>query len=242
MTSNDEHDSTAATRSSRSGGASPVGSPRHSDHLHHSDDVERSDGIERTDHIERSHHIERSDDIERSDAHAREKFGGANPGAMFFGWLVAVGLAILLTSIIGAVLAAIGSQASITQTDAERSAGSIGVAAAVTLLVVLVIAYYFGGYVAGRMSRFDGGRQGVGVWVLGLLVTLIALGLGALFGSQYNVLDRVDLPRVPLSTDDVGLGGILTAVAVVVLTLLAAILGGKTGHRYHDRVDRAVHD
>ncbi len=171
---------------------------------------------------------------------ARDRFGGLNIGAAFFGWLVAIAVAILLTSVVGAVLAAVGSNASITQSDAERSAGTIGIAAGATLLLILVVAYSTGGYVAGRMSRFDGGRQGVGVWVIGFLVTLVALGLGALFGSQYNLLDRVDLPRIPVSTDELGVGGLVTAVAILVLTLVAAVLGGKVGHRYHDRVDRAA--
>src|SRR6185436_7301231 len=109
----------------------------------------------------------------------------------------------------------------VTQSEAERQAGTIGVAAAIVLLVVLMIAYYTGGYVAGRMSRFDGTKQGVGVWVIGLVVTIVALALGAVFGSQYNILDRVNLPRIPVSTDQLSTGGIITAVAVVVLTLLA---------------------
>lgn len=171
---------------------------------------------------------------------ARDKFGGLNVGAVFFGWLVAIAVALLLTSIIGAIAAAVGSNASISQTEAERQAGTIGVVAAAVLLAVLVIGYYTGGYVAGRMSRYDGGRQGVGVWALGLLVTIIAVVLGAVFGAQYNLLDRVDLPRIPVSTEQLGWGGILTALAVLVLTLLAAMLGGKVGHRYHDRVDRLV--
>jgi uncharacterized membrane protein len=171
---------------------------------------------------------------------AREKFGGANWGACFFGWLVAVALSILLTSIIGAVLAAVGSNAEITQSDAERQAGTIGVAAAVTLLVVLAIGYYAGGYVAGRMSRFDGGKQGFGAWLIGLVVTVVAIALGAIFGSTYNLLDRVDLPRVPLSGDQLGWGGILTGIAVLVVTLVAAILGGTVGRHYHARVDRAT--
>ena len=176
---------------------------------------------------------------DRDDA-AREQFGGRNLGACFFGWLVAIGMAILLTGIIGAIAAAVSETASITQSDAEREAGSIGVGAAVVLLVVLTVGYYCGGYVAGRMSRFDGGRQGVGVWLIGLLVTVVAVGLGALFGSQYNVLDRVDLPSVPISGDEIGWGGAITAAAVVVVTLLAAMVGGKVGHRYHTRVDRAL--
>jgi amino acid transporter len=180
-------------------------------------------------------------DHDHDDSAARDKFGGLNIGAAFFGWLVAIAIAILLTSIVGAVLAAVGSTTNITQSDAQRSAGTIGVAAGIVLLVVLTLAYFTGGYVAGRMSRYDGARQGAGVWIIGLLVTLVALALGAIFGSQYNILDRVDLPRIPVSTDQLGWGGVITAVLVLVLTLLGAIIGGVVGHRYHDRVDRAAH-
>lgn len=174
------------------------------------------------------------------DTAARERFAGLNAGACFFGWIVAIGVAVLLTSIVGAVVAAVGSTTGVTQTEAERESGTIGVAAAIVLLVVLLIGYYAGGYVAGRMSRFDGGRQGLGVWGIGLAVTIIAVVAGAVFGAQYNILDRVQLPRVPVATEDISLGAIVTALAVVVGTLLAAVLGGKVGHRYHDRVDRAV--
>ena len=169
---------------------------------------------------------------------AHEKFGGMNLGACFFGWLVAIAVTVLLTGIVGAIVAALSSTTSITQSEAEREAGTIGVAAAITLIVVLMLAYYAGGYVAGRMSRFDGTKQGIGVWVIGLLVTIIAIGLGAIFGSQYNILDRVQLPRIPVSTGDLSMGGIITAIAVLVLTLLAAMAGGAIGHRYHNRVDR----
>lgn len=183
---------------------------------------------------------ERLDRPEHDDTEAREQFGGLNWGSCFFGWLVAIALSILLTSIVGAVVAALGSNASVSQSEAQRQAGTIGIAAAVTLLVVLAIGYWAGGYVAGRMSRFDGGRQGVGVWVIGLVVTVVAIALGAIFGNQYNLLDRVSLPRIPLATDQIGWGAVITAVAVLVVTLLAAVLGGKIGHRYHDRVDRAA--
>ena len=173
---------------------------------------------------------------------AREKFGGVNWGASFFGWLVAVALAVLLTSIAGAVAAGVGATTEITQSDAERAAGTIGVVAAVVLLLVLLVGYYTGGYVAGRMSRFDGARQGLGVWAIGLLVTVVAVVLGAVFGRQYNSLDRVDLPRVPFSTDQLGWGTLVTGLVVLFGTLLVAMLGGSVGHRYHHRVDRVVHD
>lgn len=177
----------------------------------------------------------------RSDAEARDRFGGINWGAAFFGWLVAVAIAILLTSIVGAVASAVGASANFTQSDAERAAGTIGVVAAAVLLVIMLIAYYTGGYVAGRMSRFDGGKQGVAVWVIGLLVTILAVVLGAVFGAEYNILDRVSLPRMPIPTDQLGWGGIITALAILLGTLLAAMAGGKVGHRYHDKVDRAAY-
>ena len=55
---------------------------------------------------------------------AREKFGGVNLGAAVFGWLVAVAVGIILTSVIGALVTAVGSEAQISQSDAEREASA----------------------------------------------------------------------------------------------------------------------
>jgi hypothetical protein len=169
----------------------------------------------------------------------RERFGGINWGSAFFGWLVAIAVAVLLTSIVGAVTAAIGSDAQVTQSEAERQAGTIGIVAAAVLLVALMLAYYAGGYVAGRMSRFDGGKQGLAVWLIGLVITLVAVGLGVLFGTEYNILDRVSLPTIPIPTDALTVGGAITAAAILIGTLLAAMGGGKVGNHYHTRVDNA---
>ncbi len=181
---------------------------------------------------------ERADEAPVDPVH--DRFGGVNVGASFFGWLVAVAVAILLTGIVGAIAAAVGDDRNITQSDVDRQAGTIGLTAAIVLLVVLMIGYYAGGYVAGRMSRFDGGRQGLAVWVIGLVITLVAVGLGAIFGSQYNALDRVDLPGVNLSDNEIGLGVVITIAAILVGTLVAAWLGGAVGRRYHSRVDKAI--
>ena len=53
------------------------------------------------------------------------------------------------------------------------------------------------------------------------------------------MLDRVDLPRMPIPTDQVTTGGVVTALVVLVVTPLAAMLGGGVGRRYHAKVDRA---
>jgi hypothetical protein len=172
--------------------------------------------------------------------HAHDRFGGVNGGAAFFGWLVAIAMTVLLVSIIGAIASAVGSSLNLTPDDAQRQAGSVGLGVAIAFVVVMVIAYYAGGYVAGRMSRFDGAKQGIAVWALGLVVTLLAVAAGWLFGDQYNVLDRVNLPRFPIPTDAATVGGIITAAALLIGTLLAAMAGGKVGHRYHNKVDKAA--
>ena len=183
----------------------------------------------------------RDRDVVTSDQEARERFGGVNTGASFFGWLVAIGMSLILTGIVAAIVTAIGSNTQVSQSEAQRQAGTVGIVAAIVLIVVLALGYYAGGYVAGRMSRFDGGKQGFAVWLLGLVVTILTVVIGAVFGSQYNVLDRVSLPRLPIGDQALTGGGIIAAVVVLLVTLLAAVLGGKVGHRYHDKVDRVAY-
>ena len=180
---------------------------------------------------------EREDRLQQA---RRDEFGGINWGAAFFGWLVAIAMTILLTGIFGAIAAAIGSENDFTQYQAERSAGTIGIVTAIALLAILMIGYFAGGYVAGRMSRFDGGRQGAAVWIVGLIITIIVAVLGVIFGDQYDIFARVNLPTLPIPTDEATAGALITLAAVIIATLLAAYLGGKTGQRYHSKVDRVT--
>ena len=167
----------------------------------------------------------------------RDEYGGFNIGAAFFGWLVALGMAALLTAILSAAGAAIGLT-SLTESEARSSADTISIVGGVLFFLVLALAYYCGGYVAGRMSRFDGARQGVGVWVFGLAVTILLAVVGAIAGSEYNVLNQLNLPRIPIDEGSLATGGVITLVAIVIGTLVAALLGGKAGERYHHKVDR----
>ena len=166
-------------------------------------------------------------------ARQREEFGGINWGAAFFGWLVAVGLGALLVGLLAAAGAAVG----LTELS-ESDTTEIGFGGAIALLVALAVAYFAGGYVAGRMSRFDGARQGLGTWLLGLAVTVVLAIVGAVLGSEYNVLERLDLPAVPVGDSELATGGALALAIVLIGTLIAAVAGGKSGERYHRRVDR----
>jgi hypothetical protein len=177
--------------------------------------------------------------LETARARQRDKFGGMNWGASFFGWLVAVGVATLLTALLVAAGAAVGLTVTEAENEVTTNTEEVSFGGAIALIVVLMIAYYAGGYVAGRMSRFDGGRQGVGTWIIGLVVT-VALALAAvIFGDEYNLLEQLNLPSLPVGDQSFATGGIIALLAILLGTLLAAMFGGKVGERYHKRVDRA---
>jgi hypothetical protein len=179
------------------------------------------------------------DALQTARARQRDEFGGINWGASFFGWLVAVGVAALLTAILAAAGAAIGLTTTTSESELAGAAEELSLGGAIALLAVLLIAYYAGGYVAGRMSRFDGARQGLGTWAIGLVVT-IGLAVAALvFGDEYNVLEQLNLPSLPTGDETFATGGIVALVAIVLGTAVAAMAGGKVGERYHKKVDRA---
>jgi hypothetical protein len=173
------------------------------------------------------------------DLHAqqRREYGGMHWGSAFFGWLVAVGIAVLLSALLSAAGAAIGlTQSSASQ--ARSDAGTIGIVGGVLLLIVLLVAYYCGGYVAGRMGRFDGPRQGFAVWLIGLVVTVVLAVAGIVLGAKYNVLQQLNLPRIPVSEGSLTTGGVIALVAIVLGTVIAAVAGGKAGTHFHRKVDR----
>jgi hypothetical protein len=172
--------------------------------------------------------------LEAARLRQRDEFGGVNWGASFFGWLVAVGVATLLVALLAAAGAAVG----LTESDVTNNTQEIGLGGGIALVIVLMIAYYAGGYVAGRMSRFDGGRQGIGTWLIGLIVTVALAAAAVILGDEYNVLEQLNLPSLPVGDETLATGGIIALVAIALGSLLAAMLGGKVGERYHKRVDR----
>jgi hypothetical protein len=168
------------------------------------------------------------------------RLGGIRWGAVFFGWLCATGVAVLLVAIVAATGTAIGlTESSVDEVvdGAVGNAGAVSLAGAIALVVVLALSYLAGGYVASRMARFSGRTQGFAVWVLGLVVTILAALGGVVLGSAYDVLARLDLPRIPVDEGTATTGGVITLVAVLVVTLLAAVFGGTLGDRYHRRLD-----
>jgi hypothetical protein len=179
--------------------------------------------------------------IEAAELRRRERqaFGGQLQWeAAFFGWLAAVGLAAILVAM------AIGAGVAVGLTDLNDTAGEqaerLGYGGGALLVAILALSYAAGGYVAGRMARFDGWRQGLGVWAVALLMTA-ALALTAwIGGGDVNPLRALDLPRVPVDEgSELTAGGAIATAAIAVVTLVAALGGGIAGERFHRAVDEA---
>ena len=181
--------------------------------------------------------------LDRHDVVAREKarFGGMKFGSAFFGWLTATGTALLLTALLTAAGTAIGLGNNMQVPDATAdTAKTVGIVGGIILLVITLVAYFCGGYVAGRMARFDGVKQGLGVWLWAIIAAIVVAILSAIAGAKFNILSSLNgFPRIPIGEGTLTTGGIITAIAVALIALLGAILGGKAGMSYHRRVDKA---
>jgi hypothetical protein len=155
---------------------------------------------------------------------------------VFFGLLAAAGLAAALAGMVVGGLVAIGvsdlGQPTSTLLD-NLTAGGGAVA-----IGILALSYLAGGYVAARMARFDGWRQGIGVWLLSL-VLLAAAGIAAwIAGGELDPAKSISVPANPIDSGPVSHSGWSVAAVAVLLPLVSAIAGGLLGERFHRTLDR----
>lgn len=183
-------------------------------------------------------------DRETAVARQRERFGGIKAGSAFFGWLTATGMAVLLTALVAAAGTAVGlannTDVNAAVNQAAQNSGTVGLVGIIVLLVILLLSYYCGGYVAGRMARFNGAKQGLMVWIWALIAAVVVAILGLVAGQKFNVLANLNsFPRIPVNEGQLTTTSIIAAVVVAAVALVGAVLGGLAGMRFHRRVDRA---
>jgi hypothetical protein len=154
------------------------------------------------------------------------------------GTLAAYGAFALVAAIAGALLDAADVDTDFTTND-WSSTGAIG---GLATGVVLLLAYLFGGYVAGRMARRDGMLHGIAVALLSIIGGGIA---GAVIGA---VADDADVERnlrsigVPTSWDDWSGVAVATAIVAVAAVIIGSIVGAMYGERWHARLVRRAAD
>ncbi|HEY6637612.1 MAG TPA: hypothetical protein VIZ61_08010 [Solirubrobacterales bacterium] len=168
----------------------------------------------------------------------RQEFGGQIQWeAAFFGLLAAVGLAAcLVATVLGALIAA-GVTSS--HEDAAGLVDQMMAGGGAISLAILALSYLTAGYVAARMARFDGWRQGLGIWLLSLFVVLAVAITAWIAGGTLDPTDSISLPSNPVDEGPLHQGVAVIAPVLVVVPLLATLVGGVLGDRFHRAVDRA---
>jgi hypothetical protein len=173
----------------------------------------------------------------------RDMYGGVDWLASFLGFVFVVVVGTLFSLIAGLVLAPLGFSVNL--------GGEIGAAIITGLVLVAVLiflTYFFGGYVAGRLARFDGGRNGAMLLLWTLAVALLAALAGGIFSNflpagiseglrsfiQNDVLSTIG------NLSQLGIVGILVAIGALLVALLGGFLGGRLGGRYHAEIDRTT--
>ena len=169
----------------------------------------------------------------------RQEFGGQIQWeAVFFGLLAAIGLAAsLVAMVLGGLVATGVTSFSEDATELVDRMMAGGGAIAVAILALSCLA---GGYVAARMARFDGWRQGFGIWLLSLMIVLAAAVTAWIAGSELNPTDSITLPDNPVDEGPLSGSAWVIAAVLLVVPLLSALIGGVIGERFHRAVDRAA--
>jgi hypothetical protein len=181
--------------------------------------------------------------LEEREDRLRGMYGGVDWLASFLGFVFAAVVAALFLLVAGLVLAPLGFLLNL--------GGEIGAAVITGLILVallIFLTYFFGGYVAGRLARFDGGRNGAMLLLWTVAAALLAALAGGIFSSflpasisgsirdfiQNGVLSTIG------SLSQLGIVGILVAIGAVLVALLGGFLGGRLGSRYHAEIDRTT--
>jgi hypothetical protein len=182
------------------------------------------------------------EEAEEREDRLRDMYGGVDWLASFLGFVFTLVVGAIFSAVAGLVLVPFGFPPDLS---GERIGASVITGLAI-FGVLIFITYFFGGYVAGRLARFDGGRNGAMVLLWSFLVVLI-LALATLIFSGFlpeeiaAVVGNLARGAASTATDLAGAGiaGIVTGVAALLLALLGGILGGRLGSRYHTEIDRA---
>jgi hypothetical protein len=171
----------------------------------------------------------------------RQEFGGRIQWeAVFFGLLAAIGLAASLVAMVLGGLVAAGVTS--FSDDAASLVNHVLTAGGAIAIAILALSYLTGGYVAARMARFDGWRQGLGIWLLSLFMVLAVAITAWISGGELDPTKSIALPSNPVDEGPLSQGAGAIAAVLALVPLVSAIVGGVIGERFHRAVDRAALD
>jgi hypothetical protein len=152
------------------------------------------------------------------------------------GVVTAYGLFALLAGLATGVLA--GSHAKF---NLSQNWHQLGMTGGLVVAGLLLLAYLFGGYVAGRMARRAGVLHGVVVFVLGVVIVAVAAVIARAVGGAdvaSSNLRGLGVPTTGAEWRDVAT---VAGIASLAAMLIGAVAGGALGERWHAKlVTRAL--
>ena len=158
--------------------------------------------------------------------------GGFSLGSVITGVLVAFGAFIVLSALIGAILAALGlTEGGINATDMRNA--TIG--AGIGLIIAQFLAYLWGGYTAGRMARGSGILNGILVPIIAIVFVALLGAIVAAVTGTVDVQAQATQANLPLPLSDLADIGTWVGIGVLVAMLLGGALGGHLGSRWHTK-------
>ena len=160
--------------------------------------------------------------------------GKLSPVSVLAGVLVAYGAFAVLAALVGAAAAVLGLDNDLSSNDWAR----LGTGSAIATAVVLLLAYLFGGYVAGRMARRAGLLNGLAVFLVAIVLIAVVGAITASLADAETIRGNLRSLGVPASGAEWGDIGTLAGIASLVAMLAGALLGGVLGERWHSKLTR----
>ena len=176
---------------------------------------------------------------EEREERLRDMYGGVDWLASFLGFVFAAVAGAILLLLAGFIVVPLGFSFDL----GSDGLGATTITGLVAVGVIVFLTFLFGGYVAGRLARFDGGRNGAMTVVWTILVAAVLTVGGILsipvFEGIRSFIREIALPTLN-SLLGAGIVGAVVLVGVVLAALLGGFAGGRLGGRYHRDIDRAT--
>ena len=167
-----------------------------------------------------------------------ERFGGVDTPSAIAGMFTTLGVLVFLSSLLAAWFGDLAYQLNLLDPDGVLQ--EFEVVAFVVLLVAVFIAFFVGGWAAGRMARIDGGITAIAMAMWMLLAIVIFAAVGAFIGTEFNAFGQAGLPDwiSQLDAEDITIAAGLATIGTILLMFVASWMGGRAGEMYRRDADR----
>jgi len=172
----------------------------------------------------------------------RDIYGGVDWLASFVGFIFTALFASLLG--IGAALFLL-LPLGLRQSLSDGQLDSTAITGIAVIASVGFLSFLLGGYISGRMARYDGARNGAMVLLWAILIVALLLVLSGVFGQAISETPAGDFVREALDfgfatvelMNGLGVSGAVVSGGVALAALLGGMFGGQLGSRYHREID-----